>query len=120
MKVTVVERRQVWLVQPFNNGKDCGVNESDVRIGILLTEISNSLIVAQQQVLDAVRASDYVVKKIDHGLYSPSRVRKVIHLAENRSRNNAKFRRTENQLAALDVIFIIPIEQGNERAGVKY
>ena len=37
-KVAVVERRELWLVEPFNDGEDGCIDEPDVGIGVLFAE----------------------------------------------------------------------------------
>jgi len=62
-EVATVQRRQLLLIQPFDDRQNSSVHKADVGVCITIAEFPRAAVIVGKQVFDEVSAIDDVVKK---------------------------------------------------------
>jgi hypothetical protein len=117
--VAPVECREFRLAKTLGNGEHGGVDEADVCVGILIAEFANTAIVLRTEVDYLVRAGIHIVQQCDKHARVQALVNPVVHLNQDRRRNDERFVRRLNELSAATVRGIIAVKRGVQRTRVE-
>jgi len=61
-KVAPIERRQSWFSQSLGDRQNRGIDESDVRVRVLVTDFTHPSVVIQDEVQHLVRTGVHIVQ----------------------------------------------------------
>ena len=86
-EVTAVEGGELGLVEALDDGEDGSVDEANVGVGVVSTDLENALIVLNREVHHVIRAGKYVVQEGTKYARSQPGSDQLLHLDKNRRWN---------------------------------
>jgi hypothetical protein len=109
-EVAVVESCKLRLVEAFNDGKDGSVDEADVGIGVLLTDVKYPWIVAGLQLSYLKGTILDIAKERDQDTWVQTPGNQVVHFGQDRHRDKDGLIGILDQSTAREVVCIIAIK----------
>jgi len=87
-EVPSIERYQLWFAKAFGDRQNRRIDQADVGIRVLVTELSDAPVVLDVKVLHAVRAGIDIVEQRNENTWVEALVNPVIHLDQDNCWDN--------------------------------
>lgn len=109
-EVPMIQRGQLWLVQPLNDRKHSGVDVADIRICVSIAELGDSPMIVGCHADHLVGSAFDVSQQRDQDAGMQAAMDEVIDLDQDGSRDQERLPRLLDELPAASMVVIAAIE----------
>ena len=117
-KVTLIERRDLWLPQALGQCDDAGIDDAEREVGISRLQLAAAGKVGARWRFDAVNPRQQIVQKDEPRLLREPAAAPVVELGKDEGWDHEVLVRIRQQPRAAVVIWISGIERGEQRTGI--
>ncbi len=79
----MVESGQLGFIEPFNNRQNCGVHKPHIGVGVAVANLSHTLVIGWEEILNAVSTAANVVQESHQDTWMKASVDPIVHLNEH-------------------------------------